>query len=350
MKLGIDFWSLHSQGWDVLEHLEYAHRVGVDVVQSELYFFESFEEPYLIRVRDRTEELGLVLETGMGSICPTSTAFPYLGWSGTAEEQLRQAIRVADAIGASVLRCLIGSHRERRTELPIEAHIESTIEVCRAVRDLALELGITLAVENHAGDLQGREVKALVEEAGPEYVGVCLDSGGTLSAAAESPFVTLEHLAPYVVTSHIRDAAVWEHPRGAAIQSVAMGDGTIGIDEWARQFQQKCPDATFNLEILTGGPPKVLNYLEPEFWEDYPDTPASEFTQFLRLVRQGHPFMGHMLSVKRGERPPEYEAALVVQERLDLERSLRYCQDVLGIGEKGVPGNGGHGKLGTISV
>jgi sugar phosphate isomerase/epimerase len=334
MKLGIDFWSLHSQGWDVLEHLEYAHRLGVDVVHSELYFFESLQEDYLGRVRARAEELGLVLETGMGSICPTSTAFPYLGWPGTAEEQLRRAMRAASAIGASVLRCLIGSRRERRTELPIEAHIEATVQTCSAVRDLALELGIMLAVENHAGDLQGRELKALVEAAGSEYVGVCLDSGGTLSTAAESPFVTLEHLAPYVVTSHIRDAVIWEHPRGAAVQSVAMGDGTIGMDEWARLFQERCPNATFNLEIITGSPPRVLNYLDPVFWQDYSDTPAWEFARFLGLVRQGHPFMGHMLMPARGETPQEYRAALVVQERLDLERSVRYCREVLKIGER----------------
>jgi len=337
VKLGIDFWSLHSQGWDVLEHLEYAHRLGVDVVHSELYFFESLEEGYLQQVRARADELGLMLETGMGSICPTSTSFPYLGWPGTAADQLRQALHVADVLGVSCLRCLIGSRRERRTLAPIEAHIEATIETCRAVRDLALELGVTIAIENHAGDLQGRELKVLVEEAGSEYVGVCLDSGGTLSAAAESPFVTLAHLAPYVVTSHIRDAAVWEHPRGAAVQSVAMGDGTMGIDEWARLFQEKCPDAAFNLEILTGRPPRVINYLEPEFWQDYPDTPAWEFAQFLKLVREGHPFMGTMLTVGRGEMPPEVEAALVVQERLDLERSVRYCQDVLGVGKRKEP-------------
>jgi sugar phosphate isomerase/epimerase len=86
---------------------------------------------------------------------------------GTAEEQLRQATEVAVAVGASVLRCLTGSHRQRRSALPIEANIEATIETCRAVRGLALELGVTIAIENHSGDLQGRELKALAEEAGP---------------------------------------------------------------------------------------------------------------------------------------------------------------------------------------
>jgi hypothetical protein len=144
--------------------------------------------------------------------------------------------------------------------------------------------------------------------------------------------VALDHHAPHVVTSHIRDAVVWEHPRGAVTQSVAMGDGSIGMDEWPRQFQEGCPDATFLLEIPTGGLLRVMDYLEPEFWEDYPDTLAPGLAVYVQLVRRGCPFVGHMLAAERDERPPEYRAALVVQEHLDLERSLRSCQEVLGIG------------------
>jgi hypothetical protein len=44
-----------------------------------------------------------------------------------------------------------------------------------------------------------------------------------------------------------------------------------------------------------------------------------------------------MLTVDwRAEIPPEFRSALAVQQRLDLERSVCYCRDVLGIGEKEV--------------
>jgi hypothetical protein len=243
-------------------------------------------------------------------------------------------LRVADLMDSPVVRCVLGTYADRYTETPLQKHIEGTVETCRAVRDLALELGIKIAIENHSADLQGRELKALIEEAGPEYVGACIDTGG-IFGAAESPFVTLEHLAPYVVSSHVRDTAIWEHPRGAVIQSMAMGEGTIGIDKWARLFQEQCSDVSFNLEIITGDLPKVINYLEPEFWQAYPDTLASEFAQFVTLAKEGQPFLGSRLSERRAEDiPPEYRAALVVQQRLDLERSVRYCHEVLGIGER----------------
>jgi hypothetical protein len=178
--------------------------------------------------------------------------------------------------------------------------------------------------------MQGRELRGLIEAAGPDTVGACIDTGNPLWVA-ESPFVTLEHLAPYVITSHIRDTAVWEYPQGAAVQWVALGEGTVGIQEWAALFQEKCPGVPFTLEIITGMAPQVLNYLEADYWAVYPETPAHEFARFLKLVKAGRSFLGPMLTAPWAGNPPEYEAALAPQQRLELERSIRYCREVLKI-------------------
>ena len=145
--------------------------------------------------------------------------------------------------------------------------------------------------------------------------------------------LTLELLGPYVVGSHARDAAVWPHPKGAAVQWVAMGDGNVGIEAWLRRYRQDCPNSYLTLEIITGGPPRVLNYLEPVYWEAFPEARASELARFEALVRAGQPYMGPMLTTARGEQPPEYQAALALQQRLDLERSVAYCKE-RGFGER----------------
>jgi sugar phosphate isomerase/epimerase len=329
MKLGIDIFSLRLQGWTAFEHLEYAHKLGVEIVHfSEVGFFEKLDEAYLKEVKASAAELGLELEVGMGSICPTSTTFS--GQRGSAVEQTQQMLKVAQILGSPILRCFLGANADRQTQQPLADHVEATIATCRAVRGLALELGIKLAIENHAGDLQGRELKALIERAGPDYVGACIDTGNPLWVA-ESPFVTLEHLAPYVVASHIRDTVVWKHPQGAAVQWVALGDGTIDIQAWAKLYREKCQGVPFTLEIITGMAPRVLNYLEPDYWTIYPDASAQEFAQFLRLVEQGTPFLEPMLTAAWSGNPPEYQAALAVQQRLDLERSVRYCRETLKI-------------------
>ena len=42
-------------------------------------------------------------------------------------------------------------------------HIENTVESCKSVRSEALDMGLTIAVENHSGDLQATQLKTLIE-------------------------------------------------------------------------------------------------------------------------------------------------------------------------------------------
>ena len=138
---------------------------------------------------------------------------------------------------------------------------------------------------------------------------------------------------PYA-TSHNRDSVVWSHPRGAACQWVALGDGNVGIEALAERFKTECPGASFTLEILTGSPPKVLHYLEDSYWEAFPEARASEFARFERLVRRGLPYVGTMVTFDRGASvPADYLAALKAQQLYDVERSVAYARDVLGLGQ-----------------
>ncbi len=335
MKLGVDTYSLRSHDWDAFQHLDYAHEKRLDAVQfSERTYFDSLDEAYLRTVKARADEYGIEVNVGMLSICPTSTWFDDA--RGTALEQLTEMIHVADVVGSPFVRCVLGGGSDRRDTTPLREHIDATVETCRAVRDVALDKGVKIAIENHAGDLQAHELRGLIEEAGPEYVGACIDTGNAVWVA-EDPFVTLEHLAPYVVTSHIRDAVVWEHPRGAAMQWLPMGEGCIGIDAWVREFERLCPTASLTVEIIAGRAPQILNYLEPEYWEAFPDTPASEFARFVALAKSGSPYMGSMLIADAGrgtELSPEYAAAMATQQRTHLDASIRYCQETLGVGEK----------------
>ena len=330
MRLGLDVFGLRFNDWSADELLDYAHRIGVGVVHfSEVQFFESLDRSYLEQVKRHADELGISVEVGMASICPTSMSFSPA--RGTATEQVAEMLHVAALMESPALRCYMGTSADRRTDVPLEAHRVATVATLRSVRSLALDLGVKIAIENHAGDMQGHELALLIEEAGPDFVGACIDAGNALWAA-ESPFVTLDHLAPYVLMCHVRDTALWPHPRGAAAQWVAMGEGTVGISDWVSVFQQRCPSVNLTLEIITTIAPRVLNYLESDFWTVYPATLAAEFAQFLRLVQDGQPYTQPALTADWASMPPEYRAALAVQQREKLEKSVRYCRDVLNIG------------------
>ncbi len=73
------------------------------------------------------------------------------------------------------MRAVLGSSADRSTG--IEKHIESMVGVLKNSRSRIMDAGVKVAIENHAGDMQARELKMLVEAAGPEFVGVCIDSG-----------------------------------------------------------------------------------------------------------------------------------------------------------------------------
>lgn len=339
--LGFDSYSLRAFDWKAPRLIDYAAQQKLDSIQlSSLDVYESFEPPYLAKLKDQAARLGIQIDGGIGCICPTSVA-----WSaknGSPSEYLTLGLRVSHAAGAKSMRCYMGNSNDRLTR-PMEQHIAATVAELKKVRSLALDLGVKIAVENHSGDMQARELRTLIEEAGKDYVSACLDTGNPMWVI-EDPLVTLEILGPYTVTTHIRDSVVFEHPRGAAAQWVALGDGIVDLKRFVARFRELCPGSTMQLENITGRPPKVLPYLEPDFWKAFPNANAGEFARFVELARKGHPFMGYMVVEDGLEHPPaEYVSALREQQRRDLERGFEYAKKTLGVGVRWRGASASHG-------
>ena len=331
VKLGFDTYSIRAFRWKAPQFLEYAAGLKLDTIQfSDMADYESYEPAYLQKVKDQAARLHISIDAGMGCICPSSKSFSQSG--PPVRERVLQGLRVAKAVGATAMRCYMGAGADRLGPLPIEAHMENAVKVFQSVRAEALDLGVKIALENHSGDMQAREVKTIIEEAGKDYVASCLDTGNPI-LCIEDPFVTLETLAPYVVTTHVRDSAVFETPRGAAGQWVALGDGSVDLVRFVEQFRKLCPKSSMQLEIITGRPPTMLPYLEADFWKAFPRMPAAEFARFVALAKNGHPFMGAMvIEDVAGQKPAVMTEALKEQQRFDLERSFEYAKKKLNVG------------------
>ncbi|HYW42513.1 MAG TPA: sugar phosphate isomerase/epimerase [Bryobacteraceae bacterium] len=331
VKLGFDTYSLRAFKWKAPRLLDYAAAQKLDTIQiSDLNDFESRDPAYLQKIKDQAARHNITIDAGMGCICPSSKSFSKNG--PPARDRLLEGLRVARAVGSRSLRCYMGAGADRLGPLPIEAHMDNTVKVFQSVRSEALDLGIRIALENHSGDMQAREVKTIIEAAGKDYVASCLDTGNPIWCV-EDPFVTLETLAPYVVTTHVRDSCVFEVSRGAAGQWVALGDGNIDFPLFVDRFRKLCPGSSMHLEIITGRPPTVLPYNEPDFWKAFPKMPAWEFARFVALAKRGHPFMGAMVVEDvTGQRPQVMIDALQEQQRIDLERSFDYARKKLNVG------------------
>ena len=317
VRLGIDLFSIRSQGWTPFEYLDYCANWGAKVVHfSEIRFLGNLEPAHLKNVAAHAKKLGIEVEIGMRSICPTSSLFD--ARQGTAEEQLSKMIDAAVNAGSPIVRAFLGQAADRLGAVSMEQHIENTAKVLRNVRSKAMDNGKKIAIENHAGDMQGRELQSLIEQAGKDFTGACLDSGNPCWAL-EDPHVTLQHLAPYVLTSHVRDSIVWRTPEGIAMQWARLGDGNVNIAEWIRKYVQLCPGRAMSLEIIVTGT-RPFPYLQPKFWDAYRKQPAWEFARFLAIAETGK---------QPAPRPPVPKEREAQTQREDLEASLNWLKGQL---------------------
>lgn len=326
LKLGFDNFSIRAFGWKAPQLLDYAATQKVDVVLfSDLDVYENHSDAYLKDVGKKAADLGIEVQVGTGSICPSAKSFnPKYG---TAEEHLALLIRVAKTMGTGVARCYQGTADDRKLPGGLPARWKDTIKVCKAVRSQAIDAGVKIAIENHAGDMQAWQLANLIEECGKEFVGATLDSGNA-TWTLEDPMRNLEILGPYAVTTGIRDSMVWETTEGANAGWTAMGEGQVDWQKYFDRFAQLCPGVAVLLEIISGAI-RPYPFKQEEFWKDYGDIRAKEFLGFTTMAKVGKPIAPF--------RPPaDKERKLAEQEfqKAELERSLKYCREVLGLGLK----------------
>src|SRR6266498_5989964 len=239
IKLGLDNFSVRALGWKAGQLIDYAASLQTDsLFITDLNAFENFDDDYLRELRKQAAGQGLQIHLGSWSICPTSKAFKK-DW-GSAEEHLRLGIRMAKTLGSPVFRVVLGTGEDRLSPGGIEARIADTVKVCQTCRSQAMDAGVKIAVENHAGDMQAWELVTLIEAAGKDYVGANIDSGNACWTF-EDPVSNLEILAPYIATSSLRDSAVWESENGAKVQWTAMGEGCVDLKTYFETFAALCP-------------------------------------------------------------------------------------------------------------
>jgi sugar phosphate isomerase/epimerase len=321
-----DNFSVRAWRWKADRLLEYASELAVDILLfSDLAVYESHDASYLTDLKRKANDLGVEIQVGTGSICPSSNSFK--DNYGSAEEHLRLLIRVAQLLGSKVARCYMGTMRDRKGPGGIQAHIDNTLAVLKKVRSYALDTGVMIAVENHAGDTQAHELVRLIEEAGTEFVGATLDSGNA-TWTLESPMRNLEILGPYAVTTGIRDSMIWETEAGAISQWITMGRGLVDWPAYVRRFSELRPDGAIVLEVISELR-RELQYLKKDFWEGYEAIPAHVFSEFLSMAKRGSPVAPISFPKGKGR-----DTAVKEYQKAELERNIRYCKDVLGLGLK----------------
>jgi sugar phosphate isomerase/epimerase len=319
VKIGVEMGSIGSAKFTPFQYLDYLAKIGVEVAQwtaSTLGVNIANPDGDVIRkVLEYQAKLGISSPAfSAGSICPSSSGFN--AKLGTAEEQIGQGLKLAKLMGSTAMRGVVGGFKERPQ---IETHAANLGRVLKGMRSQIRDSGVKVALENHGGDFQARELKALVEDVGPDILGICLDSGNPLWMM-EDPHLTLEMLGPYTLVSHVRDTAVWRVPEGVAVRWVNMGDGNVDIDGWIRKLLVMKPGLPITFENIVSGAPRIIRAFEAATFADYPKMPAVELARFLALAEKGKPVPA----------PAPVEGKSRSQQQLDdLEVCVKYTRKLL---------------------
>jgi 3-oxoisoapionate decarboxylase len=314
VELGSIDGSVGGNQFTPVQFLDYLSSIKLTWAMISLPPATLADEAAIKAIRAHADSLGIRLQLAFGSVCPSARGFN--AQLGTLEEQVGRALRASQIFGAKCMRCVLGGDPERPQ---IEMHIDNMIKAVRAIRSRIADSGVKLAVENHGGDLQAREMKMMVEAVGTDVMGVCLDSGNPVWML-EDPHLTLETLIPYAETSHVRDSAVWKVPEGIAVRWVNMGDGNVDIDGWIQKFIKARPGLPIIFENLVSANPRIHRIYDPKFWDNWRRMPAWELSRFLAVAEKGTPKPA----------TPRPEGKTAGQQRIeDLEVCVRYTRDLL---------------------
>jgi 3-oxoisoapionate decarboxylase len=319
LNVGLDHFAIRATGWKAAQFIDYAASLKLDTMFiSELPVFENFEEAYLKSLKEQADRAGLKLYVGTGSVCESSNTWKPA--NGTGAEHLALTIKIAKALGSPVARCYLGNQKDRSTDGGIEKHIENTIKAIKANQSLAEGEGIKIAIENHAGDMQSQELKALIEAAGKGYVGANIDPGNAVWAL-EEPMLHLETLGPLTVCSSVRDSMLWEDENGAVVQWTAVGEGLVDFKAYAKRFTELAPGVPLQVETISGFA-RPFAWKQDEFWKIFPnhrDTPM--FKAWLDMAKRGK----KIDSFKAPDGPGKKDAEIAYQKG-EFERSIAWLR------------------------
>ena len=182
-------------GGQVLQICDYAPILGYSDLQ-------------LQDLKKRAEDLGMALE---------------LGTKGIKPEHLANYLRMADILGAKVIRSMVNAPDHRPSLAEAEVLLKQSLPSYEAS-------GVTVALETYE-QLSSTDLVALVESVGSKNLGICLDPANCV-AGLEHPIDVINRCAPYVANLHIKDFAFTRRGGwvGFTLEGIELGKGLLPYD------------------------------------------------------------------------------------------------------------------------
>lgn len=288
MRLGLESFSTRHSGLDPVGVLRLASELGLAGVLLELSPFRSFRAEELARIRQTAQALGLYLEFGMGSIVhehPMAQRGRQLLAEAGYDTSVSEAqtvcdhLRIAQALGSPLLRCVVGNLFSRDEGYDMTALADRTVAILVEACHTAEELGLKLALENHA-DFTVRELTSIAARVNSPALGFTIDVAN-LAFDLDDPLRLLEILGPRGLTVHYKDYRILRTPEGLALANVALGDGDLDLVALTERLVHHNPEIHLNIEVHSQYAPFRLDILRPSYWQRHPAPPGDGLAWYL---------------------------------------------------------------------
>lgn len=185
-----------------------------------------------------------------------------LGARGMTPAHLELYTGLAVDFGAPLLRFVIDGEN-------YEPGKDAILGILKDIKPVLEKNRVVLGIENH-DRFKSRELAGIIEAAGSDHIGICLDCANSLGAG-EGLEQVAGLLAPHAVNLHIKDFTVKRlpHKMGFIVEGAPFGKGLLDLDFLMGKLSEyrKCQSAILEQWVPPEASPEA-SVLKEEAWAD----------------------------------------------------------------------------------
>ena len=258
MLLGLHTYSFHlhgmGQNWGGFEHnlptvmdvfqlMDFAVDKGLDGLHITAADCESTDEDRLREIRNAARERNLYLEYNFSMD---------EAYDSRLTNTLAEAIAIAHTLGADIAKVSMDLKRPRpvgasRFHPEVMEQLRNFSELLKVAAPKAEAAGVKIAVENHT-DAFSTEILWLLDQVSHPFVGACVDTANGLHVT-EDPMVAVENLAPRAFTNHFRDNRILIQHDGFRLTGAAVGEGDLDMKRAYEVIRDQSSMNRINIEL-----------------------------------------------------------------------------------------------------
>ncbi|MGC3947443.1 MAG: sugar phosphate isomerase/epimerase [Chryseolinea sp.] len=348
MRLGSDtdkLYSVKSKGpLAILDYLKENNFDGA-FFRTMLDISPTLDSGQLKEVKAHADSLGLFLDGGIGWLNPYNTAeTPEIRRFGKGDYRLavEKMIKAAREIDCTELYSVSGhsihgnpffvAYDRFRTDVSWGDQLIAMKKFITMLSPLLKDLGLRANIETH-GDETSFELIRMIEEIGPDILGVTLDTGN-LPLSGDVPNDAIKRLAPYVHCTHCKDGIIYHSETGVTQQLRTVGEGVVDWNMAIEVLGKYSPNLHLCFEDYRAE--NVIALYDDKWRRHFPDLTDEDVRKFEQLGDEAQRKIGkkEIMGIAEYNKLPFGDA-----ERLaSYKQGYKYLKDIIrkkGLGYSG---------------